>query len=48
MKITLYSVIFMIMFATALYFAFDHSIGIFAGVVLGYSVGMAFEEDEEE
>lgn len=48
MKITLYTVVFMIMFAIALYFAFDNYIGIFAGLVLGYSVGMAFEEDKNK
>lgn len=48
MKITQYSVIFMIMFAIALYFAFDNYIGVIAGIVLGYSVGIAFEEDEKK
>lgn len=48
MKLTTYSVLFMIMFATALYYAFDGYIGIFAGIVLGYSVGMALEEDKDK
>ena len=43
-----YPILFSIMFATALYFAMDGYIGVFAGLILGYSVGQAFEEEKED
>lgn len=43
-----YPILFSIMFATALYYAMDGFIGIIAGLILGYSVGLAFDDQEEE
>lgn len=42
-----YRIIFMLMFSVALYFALGNYMGILSGIVLGYSVGLALDEEKK-
>ena len=41
-------ILYMVLFSIALYFAFDSWLGIFAGMVLGYSVGLALDDEDKK
>ena len=43
-----YKILYMVLFSIALYFAFDSWLGIFAGMVLGYSVGLALDDENKK
>ena len=43
-----YKILYIVLFSIALYFAFDSWLGIFAGMVLGYSVGLALDDENKK